>query len=106
MARPPLSDRRIITATDIRRNFSAILRRLRKRREHTIIESSGTPVAVLLSMAEYEQLMRYKRLMVFEKFTRELGQTVEKSGLSEADLMNELEETKREVYLERYGSRG
>ena len=40
-----------------RRNFAAIIRRLRKRREHTVIQSDGVPVAVLLPIAEYERLM-------------------------------------------------
>lgn len=52
---------RIITATELRRNFSAILRRLRQRREHTVIQSSGAPVAVILSMAEYERLTARRR---------------------------------------------
>ncbi|MDO8752846.1 MAG: hypothetical protein Q7J80_03040, partial [Anaerolineales bacterium] len=45
---------------------------------------------------------RYKRLMVFDKFTREFGREIEKQGLSEEELMAELEETKREVFRERY----
>lgn len=48
---------RTITATEIRRNFAAIIRRLRKRREHTVIQSDGVPVAVLLPITEYERLM-------------------------------------------------
>jgi prevent-host-death family protein len=47
---------RTISATEMRRNFSAIVRRLRKRREHTIIASRGKPVAVLLPLSEYERL--------------------------------------------------
>jgi len=48
---------RTITATEIRRNFSAVIRRMRRRHEHTIIQSSGESVAVLLPRAEYERLM-------------------------------------------------
>lgn len=103
MAGPLTSSQRTITATEMRRNFGAVIRRLRKRREHAIIQSSGTPVAVLLSMSEYEQLLRYKRLMVFDQFTQELGQEAERRGLSEHELMNGLEETKRQVFLEQYG---
>jgi prevent-host-death family protein len=106
MARQLSNDQRTITATEIRRNFAAIVRRLRKHREHAIIQSSGAPVAVLLSVAEYEQLLRYKRLAIFEQFTREFGREVEKRGLTEEQLMAELEETKREVFQERYGRLG
>lgn len=106
MARQPISDQRIITATEMRRNFSAVVQRLRKRREHAIIQSGGAPVAVLLSIPEYEQLLRYKRLMVFDKFTQEFGQEVERRGLSEEEMMKDLEEAKREVFQEQYGRRG
>lgn len=96
------SEQRIITATEVRRDFSVVVRRLNKKREHALIQSKGAPVAVLLSVAEYDDLMRYKRLMVFDQFTREFGMEIEKRGLSEEELMAELEETKREVFRERY----
>lgn len=96
------SEQRIVTATEMRRDFSVVVRRLNKRREHALIQSKGTSVAVLLSLAEYDDLLRYKRLMVFDKFTREFGVEIEKQGLSEEDVMAELEETKREVFRERY----
>jgi prevent-host-death family protein len=104
MARQLNSDQRIITATEIRRNFSAIIRRLRKRREHTIIQSSGVPIAVLLPVAEYERLMAYvKRKAAFHDFARNLGREVEQRGISEEELMADLEKTKREVFTEQYG---
>jgi prevent-host-death family protein len=106
MARQRVSAQRIITTTEMRRNFNAVVQRLRKRREHAIIESSGAPVAVLLPIAEYQQLLRYKRLAAFDRLTRELGQEVERCGLSEEELMAELEETKREVFREQYGQLG
>ncbi len=83
MTKPLINDQRTITATEMRRDFNAVARRLRKRREHAIIQSKGAPVAVLLSVAEYEQLLRYKRLTVFDKFTRDFGREVERRGLSE-----------------------
>ena len=96
------SEQRIVTTTEMRRDFSLVVRRLNKRREHALIQSKGAPVAVLLSVTEYDDLMRYKRLVVFEKFTREFGKEIEKQDLSEEELMAELEETKREVFRERY----
>ena len=98
-----LSDQRIITATEMRRHFGAIVQQLCESREHAIIQSNGAPVAVLLPITEYERLMARERLAAFNKFARSLGQEVEKSGLTEEELMNELEETKREVFLEQYG---
>jgi prevent-host-death family protein len=99
-----MSSQRIVTATDMRRNFSAIVRRLGKRREHAIIQSSGTPVAVLLSMAEYEQLVSHKkRKAAFHDFAHNLGREVEKRGVSEAEFMADLEKTKRQVFTKQYG---
>jgi len=99
-----MSNQRIVTATQVRRKFGAIVKRLGKRDEHAIIQSSGTPVAVLLSMAEYEQLVAHKkRKAAFHDFARHLGQEVEERGLSEEEFMAELEQTKRQVFAEQYG---
>jgi prevent-host-death family protein len=103
MLRQHKESQRIITATEMRRNFSAVIRRIRRRREHTIIQSSGESVAVLLPMAEYERLMKSERLAALDDLTRNLGREVEKRGLSEEELMAELEQTKRQVFEERYG---
>ena len=67
----------------------------------------GIPASetILLTTAEYEQLLRYKRLALFDQFTRQIGQEVEKRGLTEEELMTDLEESKREVFEEQYGRR-
>ena len=99
-----MSSQRIITTTEVRRNLSAIVRRLGKRHEHAIIQSSGTPVAVLLSMAEYEQLVAHKkRKTAFHNFARQLGQEVEAQGLTEEEFASQLEQTKSQVFTEQYG---
>ncbi len=104
MARQPTSGQRFVTTTEIRRNLSAIIRRLRKSRDHAIIQSSGAPVAVLLSMAEYERLTAYgRRKAALHDFSRHFGQEVERLGLSEEEFMADLEKTKREVFAEQYG---
>jgi len=103
MAKQLASSPRVITATEMRRNFSAVVRRLHKRGEHTVIQSGGVPVAVLLPIAEYERLMARERLAAFNEFARKLGQAVEKRGLTEEELLADLENTKREVAEARYG---
>ncbi len=67
--------------------------------------STSQPSVTLLSTTEYEQLLHYKRLAVFNEFTRQFGREVERRGLTEEELMIELEETKREVFEEQYGRR-
>lgn len=51
-------------------------------------------------MAEYERLLRYQRLAAFNKLARKIGTDVEKSGLTEEQLMAELEETKLDAFRE------
>ncbi len=95
---------RVITVTELRRNFTAVVRRLRQRREHTIVQSSGAPVAIILSVAEYERLVARRRAKAaFDDFSRNFGREVERHGLTEEEFMTDLEETKREVFTEQYG---
>jgi prevent-host-death family protein len=104
MAIQRMNGERIITATQVRRNFGAIVERLRKRREHAIIQSSGTPIAVLLPLAEYEQLVAHKqRKAALRDLTRRLGREANLRGISGDNLMTGLEETKRQVFNEQYG---
>ncbi len=99
-----MSSQKIVTATEIRRNFNAVVRRLGKRREHAVIQSGGATVAVLLPVAEYEQLIAHKRRkIVFRDFARQLGRAVEKRGIGEEQFAGELEKTKRSVFAEQYG---
>lgn len=93
----------VFTMTEVRRNLTAIVRKLRRKREPAIIQRGGESIAVLLSMVEYERLLRYQKLATFNKLARKIGRDVEKSGLTEEQLMEELEETKREVFREKYG---
>jgi PHD/YefM family antitoxin component YafN of YafNO toxin-antitoxin module len=92
------------TTTEVRRNLTAIVQQLRKKQKPAFIKRGGESVAVLMSMPEYEKLLRYQKLAEFQKMARAIGRDVEKSGLTEEQLMEELEETKREVFRERYGS--
>ena len=106
MARRRSADQHTITVTEMRRNFADVVRRLRRRREHAVIQSNGVPVAVLLPIAEYERLMARERLAAFNEFARKLGQEVERRGLREEELLADLETTKREVAEARYGRLG
>ena len=99
-----MNNQRIVTTTEIRRDLSTVIRQLRQNHDHAIIQSSGVPVAVILSMAEYERLTAYsRRKAAFHDLSRHLGREVEKLGLSEDEFMADLEKTKREVFTEQYG---
>lgn len=98
-----------IPATTAHRQFGDLIRRTYSGKEHFIVEKDGLPVVVILSMAEYEQLMseheeRSRRLNTFQSAARTIGEEVERRGLSEEEMEAELEESKRLVYEKHYGS--
>ncbi len=95
----------IIKASEGHRAFGKLLKRVYSSDEHLIVERDGFPVAVLMSYQEYEKLSRDQATSAFERFSRELGSEIERQGLSEEALLDELEKTKREVYEEQYGRR-
>ncbi len=104
MARHYNGSRRTITSTELRRNFGVILQRLRRKREHTVIEKHGAPVAVILSMAEYDKLTARRRAKAaFHDLSHNLGREVEKLGMTEEEFLADLEKTKRRVFSEQYG---
>jgi prevent-host-death family protein len=98
-----------LRSTEVQRNFREVVNRAGSGQEHIIVERDGLPVIVMLSVAEYTSLMRERelreeRLKKFEAAARWIGQEIERSGLSEEEVMAQLEETKQEVYDELYGS--
>ena len=101
-------ERVTLRSTDVQRNFREVVNKAAAGHEHIIVERDGLPLVVMLSVAEYESLMRERelraeRLKRFEAAARRVGQTYERLGLSEEDVMAQLEETKQEVYNELYG---
>jgi hypothetical protein len=66
----------------------------------------------LISMQEYDELMqererhereRQQRLKKFEQAARAIGEEIERSGLTEEEALEQLEETPEELYQKRYG---
>lgn len=64
--------------TELRRNLTAIVRKIRRKREPAIIQSGGESVAVLLPMSEYESFLKYQRLAAFDNFAHKIGRSVER----------------------------
>jgi len=95
----------VIKASEGHRAFGKLLKRVYRSDEHLIVERDGFPVAVLMSYQEYERLSRGQAVAAFEGFSRAFGQELEQQGITEEDLVQELEEGKKEVYKERYGRR-
>jgi len=93
----------VVRVTELHRRLGQIIRRVVLSNEHFVIEKGGLPVVVLLSMSEYEQLIKDRKLAEFERFARALGEEAERQGLTEEQLMAELEEDKKATYREMYG---
>ncbi len=95
----------IVKASEGHRSFGKLLRRVFRSDEHLIVERDGYPVAVILSYQEYEKLRREQAVAAFDRFSRAFGKELEERGISEEELMADLEEAKREVFDKQYGSR-
>lgn len=99
-----MSTKIVITASELHRAAGKVLKRVALQDEHLVIERDGYPVAVLLSFPEYEELMRLRALAAHRELVRSLGHEAEKQGLTEEQLMMDLEEDKRAVYKDAYGA--
>ena len=107
---PEKPQRVTLRSTEVQRNFREVVNRAGSGHEHIVVERDGLPVIVMLSVAEYTLLIReheqrQERLKQFEATARRIGEEIERSGLSEEEILSQLEETQRQVYDERYGNR-
>lgn len=97
-----------LRSTEVQRNFREVVNRAGSGQEHIIVERDGLPVIVMLSVAEYASLMRERdlreaRRTQFEKTARRIGEEMERRGLSEEEVLAQLDQTQQEHYDERYG---
>ncbi|MCC6167942.1 MAG: type II toxin-antitoxin system Phd/YefM family antitoxin [Caldilineaceae bacterium] len=97
-----------LRSTEVQRNFRDVVNRAGSGREHIIVERDGLPVIVMLSVAEYQSLMRERNLRQerrrqLEATARRIGQAIERRGLSEEEVLAQLDQTQEELYDERYG---
>jgi prevent-host-death family protein len=93
----------VITASELHRAAGKALKRVAVDHEHLVVERDGYPVAVMISYQEYEQLMRERAKAALRESVLTLGPEAEWQGLTEEELLEELKETRREVFKEQYG---
>lgn len=93
-----------VTASELQRASGKVLKRVAIGKEHLVVERDGYPVAVIIAFPEYEQMMRERALAAHRSLVIALGQEAERQGLTEEQLLAELEEDKEAVYQEMYGS--
>ena len=94
----------IIAATELHRAAGKALKRVALQDVHLVVERDGYPIAVLISYPEYEELIRLRAMKAHRELLRELGREAEKQGLTEEQLLAELEADKRAVYTKAYGT--
>jgi PHD/YefM family antitoxin component YafN of YafNO toxin-antitoxin module len=99
-----MTKKSIINASELHRAAGKMLKRVALQDEHLVVERDGYPVAVLLPYPEYEELMHLRAVEMHQELVRALGQEAERQGLSEEQVMAELEKDKRAVYKATYGS--
>ena len=102
-----------IAATQVQRKFGEVVRRVYAGHEHFVVEKDGLPVMAIISMQEYADFMKEReqqqqeqetRLKQFEAAARALGAAVEGSGLSEEEVMAQVEAARERVHQRGYGT--
>jgi len=97
-----------ISSTSAQRQFGAVLRRVHTGEEHIVVEQNGLPLAVIISISEYDELMKERerreaREKRAEALARQFGEEATRRGITEEQLLENLQETKAAVYQEKYG---
>ena len=97
-----------IPATKAHRKFGELVRRVYSGKEHFIVEKDGLPVAAIMSMADYEELMRERkqrdeRLKRFRELAHSIGKEIDRKGITEEQMMEDMERIRKELYQEHYG---
>jgi prevent-host-death family protein len=116
---PALAQRKsmeeVITSTTFQRDFRRIVQKVHAGDTNYVVTISGLPVMAVIPMDEYKEFMkerekheqeereREERVKRFERLARRIGEAVEKSGMTEAELMAELEKDKAAIYEKYYG---
>lgn len=103
-----------VPATDVHRNFAELIRRAFAGGEHFIVEKDGLPVVAILSITEYQALLKERdqlqedreaRRKQFYQLTRQFGEEVQAAGISEDELDDIVETTRQQMHEEKHGSK-
>ena len=92
-----------IKATDARIHFGDVLKRAFKGEEHFVVEKDGLPIAVIISMPDYERYRQALALENLRELNRELNKEMGRRGITEEQLVKDMEKTKQEVFEKQYG---
>jgi prevent-host-death family protein len=93
-----ISEQVTIGATEARNNFSELLKRVHKGREHLVVEKGGIPVAAVISMHEYEAFRRWKAQEELRALMLKMGKKADEMGLDEEKLIALLDAERKAAY--------
>lgn len=97
--------KRTIGATEARNNLGQLLNRVHEREEHLVVEKLGIPVAAMISIDDYEQYRRLLAAVMLKDLGRKVGAEAKRQGLTEEQLIEEMEEDRAAIYQELYGEK-
>jgi prevent-host-death family protein len=98
-----------IPATQAQRKFGDVIRRVFSGQEHFVVEKDGLPVMAIISMQEYDEFMkepeeRDRRRREFRDLVRPFGEELERRGITEEQMMEDMEKTREKVYRKHCGN--
>jgi len=89
----------VISATEAKNRFGEVIRRVYRDGETFIVERDGLPVVMIVPVEG-----RLANEQYFVELSRRLGRAAYRQGLTEEELLRELEEDRRALYRETYGA--
>ena len=95
--------RHTVSATEARIHFGEMIKRAAVTQEPIVVEKDGIPTVVILSVPQYEQLLRDARLARFDRLSRAAGLEAERQGLTEEQLEREMEMIRQQAHQATYG---
>jgi prevent-host-death family protein len=96
---------KVIGATEVRNNLGSLLNRVHRGKEQLVVEKLGIPVAAIISIKDFEQYRRLLAQAYHQDLGRELGAAAKAQGLTEEQLIANMEEDRQAVYDELYGTK-
>src|SRR5260370_4621613 len=98
-----------ISSTQAQRQFGDVLRRVHSGQEHIVVEQNGLPLAVLISVHDYDELMQERELREEREkraveLSRKFGDEAKRRGITEEQLPDNLQGTKQTDYREKNGN--
>ncbi|MBM4459387.1 MAG: type II toxin-antitoxin system Phd/YefM family antitoxin [Chloroflexi bacterium] len=95
--------RNTVSATQARLRFNEIIKKASTEPKPIFVEKAGAPTVVILSLSQYEELIREARIGRFVRLSRVAGIDAERQGLTEEWLEEEMAQVRDRVYQRHYG---